>query len=308
MMKKLFLYGLWATLVMLLISCSREAPENDVIDLYLGQAQPEQVSEKFAGDIITVQYEVQNCLTISAVRGEIMYGIYIPEDQINKVYMVRNESETWSEPVRFYPFEEEGISMDTPCFSPDSQRLYFLAKHSVDDDESDIIERIWYVEDEAGVWSEPQVLPEFFDAYNIHMQFSVASDYSIYFKSKHESGVGESDLFVSPYVEGMYEKPVHLSESINTVGNEMTPFIAPDDSYLLFCRNRIDYGEGGADLFISLRQEDGTWSEAKGLGEEINSSYNESCPVVSPDGEYLFFNSNQERKYEIFWIRLLDWI
>ncbi|MCK5536041.1 MAG: PD40 domain-containing protein, partial [Bacteroidales bacterium] len=87
---------------------------------------------------------------------------------------------------------------------------------------------------------------------------------------------------------GAYTKPELLPASINTTGNVLnwTPFIAPDESYLLFSSNRLNNQQ---DLFISFRQSDGTWTEAHNLGETINTNKGERFPTLSPDGEFLFF-------------------
>jgi len=64
------------------------------------------------------------------------------------------------------------------------------------------------------------------------------------------------------------------------------PFIAPDESYLLFSSYRLNNQQ---DIFISFRLSDGTWTEAYNLGETINLDRGERFPAVSPDGKYLFF-------------------
>ncbi len=37
----------------------------------------------------------------------------------------------------------------------------------------------------------------------------------------------------------------------------------------------------------------GTWQQARSLGPDINSTYLEFCPIVSPDGRHFFFTSNR---------------
>ena len=75
------------------------------------------------------------------------------------------------------------------------------------------------------------------------------------------------------------------------VKTEEDLFIAPDESYLMFCR-RGD-GFGSWDIFISFRKEDGSWTDARNMGGEINTSASEVYPVVTPDGRYFFFSSSR---------------
>jgi dipeptidyl aminopeptidase/acylaminoacyl peptidase len=87
---------------------------------------------------------------------------------------------------------------------------------------------------------------------------------------------------------------VNLGEQINTEKLEMTPFIAPDGSYLLFSKED--------DLYVSFLKKDGSWSAAIDMGPSINSDGLELCPVVSPDGKYLFFNSSRNGVISTYWV------
>jgi hypothetical protein len=124
---------------------------------------------------------------------------------------------------------------------------------------------------------------------------TLTKDDTIYFTSK--GGIHRSAFTSSGY--GKIEK---LGDSINA-GPAVHPFIAPDESYLIFDgRDRPD-GFGGWDLYISFRNNDGSWTEAKNMGEEINSSSNELCASVSPDGKYLFYESSRhDDVMNIYWV------
>jgi hypothetical protein len=65
--------------------------------------------------------------------------------------------------------------------------------------------------------------------------------------------------------------------------------VSPDESYMIFTTTRPgDYG--GDDLYVSFRGADGYWGEPINLGPEVNSEVLEYCPMVTPDGKYLFFS------------------
>ena len=61
-------------------------------------------------------------------------------------------------------------------------------------------------------------------------------------------------------------------------------------------------GLGSGDLYISFREHDGSWMEPVNMGEPVNSSTLEYCPVVSPDGKYLFFTSRRRGNDDIYWV------
>ncbi|UII29253.1 OmpA family protein [Fulvivirga maritima] len=50
-------------------------------------------------------------------------------------------------------------------------------------------------------------------------------------------------------------------------------------------------GEGGRDLYVSFKQENGRWSTPKNLGSTINTPDEESSPFLAADGKTLYFSS-----------------
>jgi Tol biopolymer transport system component len=101
------------------------------------------------------------------------------------------------------------------------------------------------------------------------------------------------DLFYSKYENGKFSDPVKLSEAINSPYAEGKPFIAPDESYLLFIRYDMPASiDGGRGLYISFKREDGSWTPVK------NTNLNGSLPKITPDGKYLFFSKGGD----IYWV------
>ena len=59
---------------------------------------------------------------------------------------------------------------------------------------------------------------------------------------------------------------------------------------------------GGADLYISFRTSNGAWSALQNMGAAVNSEQRDFCPMLSPDGKYLFFSSKRAGEGDIFWV------
>ena len=53
-------------------------------------------------------------------------------------------------------------------------------------------------------------------------------------------------------------------------------------------------GFGFHDLYISFQNDNGSWSEAQNMGSNINSDYEDFAPLISPDGNYLFYITKKE--------------
>ena len=91
-----------------------------------------------------------------------------------------------------------------------------------------------------------------------------------------------------------------MGKEINTGTMIAHPYIAPDESYIIFDGKRSS-GYGDCDLYISF-QKNGTWTEAYNLGPEINTEMCEMTASVSPDGTYLFFHRGGDDKGDIYWV------
>ena len=105
-------------------------------------------------------------------------------------------------------------------------------------------------------------------------------------------GFGGGDIWITRR-ETIYDPwgvPENLGEGINTTFTESGPYIAPDESYIIFNRYRSPTGDG---LHISFKKKDGTWSQAIGMGSIINPEYNGFHGHISPNSKYLFFTSKQ---------------
>jgi hypothetical protein len=112
----------------------------------------------------------------------------------------------------------------------------------------------------------------------------------LYFATDRDGGW---DIYTSKYVEGRYAQPKKLSNAINTEFGDWDAFRAPDESYIIFGSNGRSDGLGESDLYISFRRKDGTWTNSKNMGSQINTLFREVDPCVSPDGKYFFFRSNR---------------
>jgi Tol biopolymer transport system component len=144
-------------------------------------------------------------------------------------------------------------------------------------------------------------MPDAITAHPTHWQFSLARNSNLYFGSRKDGVRGEQDIYVARFDGQRYLEPEDVGPNINSEGQDLCPFIDPDERYLLFVRDRGTHQ--GADLFLSRRLEDGTWSEAQELPAPINSDGHDLCPVVTPDGRYLFFISNRSGESLVYWVK-----
>ncbi len=99
------------------------------------------------------------------------------------------------------------------------------------------------------------------------------------------------DLYYAEKTGNNWTVPKSLGEPVNTEGFESQPSFSSDGKTLYFTSNRPG-GMGGTDIWKTIRQEDGSWSEPENLGREINSIGDEVSPYIHPDNQTLYFVSN----------------
>ena len=146
----------------------------------------------------------------------------------------------------------------------------------------------------ADGWSTPENLGENINTENWESAPSLSPDKrDLYFSSRQPDGYGGSDIYVSHrMINGRWGIPQNLGPTINTVGDEGTPFIHADNQSMYFTSNGHP-GYGGDDLFISRRNPDGSWGKPENLGYPINTIENEGSLVISADGKTAYYASDR---------------
>ena len=204
----------------------------------------------------------------------------------------------WSTP-RVANFSGKWSDAD-PHLAADGSKLFFISNRPLPTDTgaAALTPRddydIWFLtRGTTGEWGPPQhVGAPINEAGVTEWSPSVAANGNLYFGSARKGGRGGNDLYVARWTGTSYEEPENLGDSINTRGGEIEPWIAPDESYLIFSgANRVD-GIGGYDLFMA-RRVNGIWERARPLPKGVNTPAYEYNQSVSPDGKWLYFSSTR---------------
>ncbi|MEN7547059.1 OmpA family protein [Rapidithrix thailandica] len=118
---------------------------------------------------------------------------------------------------------------------------------------------------------------------------------------------GEMDLYVSFLMEnGVWSKPRNLGRQVNSVLNEVSPFLASDDKTLYFSSEGHG-GFGKQDIFVSRRLDDTweNWSDPENLGPIINSELDDIFFNTPPSGNYSYYAKElNENNSDIFRVEM----
>jgi hypothetical protein len=235
---------------------------------YLGQKQPGERPELFAPGIVS------NCTQHSSAcftpDGRAVYfSRMLPQPSV--IMVMEEAKDGWTSP-------QEWVKGLTPGLSPDGRVLYFSRDWA-----------LWKMVKSGTGWSKPEKLGPVVNFQKRQDGPSVTRNGVIYFCSMY----GDMDGIYRAFPEkGAFIKREKLGSGINRGPVDGMPYIAPDESFLIFASFRRG-GYGMSDLYITFRGEDGQWTNPVNMGPQINSPYKDGYPWVTPDGRFFFFNSSR---------------
>ncbi len=175
--------------------------------------------------------------------------------------------------------------------SADLQTLYYAADYA---EQGYGRYDLYKVQKTPWGWSKPKNLGQRINSDYWDSAPSIAPDgNSIYFASNRPEGYGGIDIYVAYKNEkGYWEDAINLGPTINTKGDDQTPFIHADNQSLYFSSNGHP-GFGGADFYVVRKKIDGSWTTPLNLGYPINTYDNEGSIAVASNGVSAYIASDR---------------
>lgn len=112
----------------------------------------------------------------------------------------------------------------------------------------------------------------------------------LYFSSDMKGGFGGSDIYRCEYKDGQWGKPVNLGEQINTVHDEVFPYV--HFNHTLYFSSNGQAGLGGLDIFKTEIQPTGL-GEVENAGYPINSQHDDFGISLDSVNSHGYFSSNR---------------
>jgi len=267
---------------------------------YLGQKPPGMIPELFSPGVISSDINEHSPAAFSPDGKEVYWAV--TDGRMMMIKYMKQENDRWTAPQS--PSFAEGLECSSPVFSVDGKKLFFTSQDRSKNWEI----TLWFVEKTSSGWSERKRVDSIINTGDLGYQVSLLKDGTLYFGSARAGGFGQEDIYRSRLLNGKYTTPENLGSSINSEFIEASVFVAPDESYLLFTRIKMENREPDINFFVSYRKRDGTWTQAVDISERLDSKSSAFWIGLSPDGKYIFFVKRKGRASDMYWVssRILD--
>jgi len=282
-------YQIWLSIILIyLVGCSTHDDFPVLKGPYLGQKMPGLTPEIFAQGIVSTKDHFEVGCSFSPDGNEFYFSRTdsLSWDSGCSIMVSRLKDGRWTLPEKI-AFTNRYVDA-APHVTSDGEKMFFLRFHRSD---THIPSGIWFVNKIDNQWGNPQYLLA--GTYP-----TTTIDGTLYFA--HYSEKGDRALFKSRYVNGKYMEQEILGGEINTPYFENHPFIASDESFIIFDSDR-DCAHPGTqekvDLYVCFRNKDGLWGKVISFGENLGKQ-DKNCAYVSPDGKFLFYASEGN----IYWV------
>jgi hypothetical protein len=215
------------------------------------------------------------------------------EDPLTPAVNTPVTTEPLAQPVNFGSVINTKLRQAEPSFTADGKTMYFNCQVRPGRAGNDICVSRLIGTLEDGKWTTPEVvapgvisLKETFDAEPL---ISPDGKKLFFVSNNRPGGYGESDLWYSENIDGVWQTPKNLGPPFNTAFSDHCLMFTSDGNEAFWTSTRPG-GFGGNDIWTS-RKVDGVWQPAVNLGPNVNSPYSDHHSLPSPDGKSLYVTS-----------------
>ncbi|MBB3699142.1 PD40 domain-containing protein [Flammeovirga yaeyamensis] len=134
----------------------------------------------------------------------------------------------------------------------------------------------------------PQFDGEFNTIYPLYVQ---DGSYMLLYIEYSTDAKGKGNIYETRVKKGRWQKPKKLNSKINSNHEERGAILANNGTTIYFSSNRPG-GQGGFDIYKSIRVGKDDWSKPINLGPTINGPNDEVFPFIHNDNKTLYYSTN----------------
>jgi flagellar motor protein MotB len=224
---------------------------------------------------------------------------YVPLKQYYDLVEYRKEVDTLRPPQGVLINMGLSVNSTKPDYAPtignvDSLLLFSSKRNSHGASfEQSYDEDLFFSLKEMGVWQDAQQFKNINTSYN-EGSASLSQDgkYLYFARCNSPDSYGSCDIFVAENLgEKGWGNVRNLGKNINTTSWDSHPSLSHSGDTLFFTSDRLD-GFGLADIYYSVKDDQGNWQQALNIGPIINTRNNDVSPFFHHKFNVLYFSSN----------------
>ena len=178
----------------------------------------------------------------------------------------------------------DGKAHEAPVsISADGNTLYIYKENS-----------IWKSQkDTNGKWSVPIRMNQNVNIGEANQSIFITEDETEMFivSTGVKDSYGDRDLYYSSKdANGNWKKPVNMGDRINTQYKEDAPYLSKDGVTLYFASEGHN-SMGGFDIFRTVRDSQGVWSDPQNIGTPVNSAGDDIYYIENEEGTLAYYAS-----------------
>lgn len=219
---------------------------------------------------------------INPNTGTPYYDLYFAEPRVDNSWTVNAMEHVNSD------FHEAA-----PFYDTNSKLLYFTRSNHINDrtivsPDGQVKLELFYAAYTDGKFARPRPLTINSRGYSVGHPTLSPDGTILIFASDMAGGKGGIDLYYCLKVNNEWSEPKNMGEVINSPGDELYPYLAPDG--VLYFSSNYHAGFGGQDIFKSHRMDD-HWTIPENLGMPVNSSQDDYGFTIK--NGFGYFTSNR---------------
>jgi OmpA-OmpF porin, OOP family len=216
-----------------------------------------------------------------------------PNEDEDLVISTKTDNGRWDIPKSLSDKINSQLNEGTCTISADGRKLIFTSCAGRDVFGSCDLFETKKVGDQ---WSEPRNLGAGVNSAEWESQPSLSADgRTLYFVSDRRGGLGRRDIWMSTLNEkGQWTKAKNIGKPINTVYDEISPFIHVNNRAFYFASNGLT-GFGGYDIFFTERDTANQWTTPTNVGSPINTHEDQFSLFITADGKKGYYSHEEAR-------------
>lgn len=221
--------------------------------------------------------------------------------------------EDFAERVNLGPLINSEFHEVLPVIAPDGKTLYFVRKEHPDNFGDKHLDDIWFSRLQAdGSWGPAQNIGAPLNNAGFNFVCTVMPDNNaLLLGNKYYADGGQDEgVSITYRSDSGWTFPVNINiKNINNLSDLSEYTASPDGHVIIMSVLRAD-SLGGRDLYVSIKKEDGIWTDPENMGATVNSKYADITPFLAADGLTLYFSSDRPGGFgsnDVYMTRRLDY-